>query len=202
MRRPERRGSGPDGASAAGVGSSGVAGSSGVGVLTPTSGGSWCAAESGLVVGVACLGLVGALTGVVPARGVVGMVAGGGGGVPARGVVGMVAGEGGGGAASDLGRVTVGECGWRAWVGVVCGGTLGTICNCCMAGVSRAGMNFLRNFLFLSVTLRDPSIRKAYWLNWRTSIIVPVLSHLSGCGPVWFCTLTWSPTFRGGSCLV
>ena len=61
-----------------------MAGSSGVGVSSPTSGGSWRASESGcegLVVGVACLGLVGVLAGVVPARGVVGsMVAGGVGG--------------------------------------------------------------------------------------------------------------------------
>ena len=67
-----------------------MAGSSGVGVTSPTSGGSWLAAESGcggLVAGVACLGLVGVLAGVVPVRGVVGS---------------MVAGGRGGGAASDL----------------------------------------------------------------------------------------------------
>ena len=36
------------------------------------------------------------------------------------------------------------------------------------------GMYFLRNFLFLSVCLPDPSILMRYWWNWRTSIsLVP-----------------------------
>ena len=67
---------------------------------------------------------------------------------------------------------------------------------------SMTGTNFLRNFLFLKVTLRDPSTLTAYWSNCLTSMTVPVLSHLSGCRPVWFCTLTWSPTFKGGSLFV
>ena len=25
-----------------------------------------------------------------------------------------------------------------------------------------------------------------YWSNWRTSMTMSVLSHLLGCGPVWF----------------
>ena len=47
-------------------------------------------------------------------------------------------------------------------------------------------MNFLRNFLFLSVCLPDPSILMRYWWNCCTSITVPVRSHLFGLGPVWF----------------
>ena len=38
-------------------------------------------------------------------------------------------------------------------------------------------MNFLRNFLFRSVCLLDPSIFKRYWWNWRTSMTVPVRSQ-------------------------
>ena len=40
------------------------------------------------------------------------------------------------------------------------------------------GMYFLRNFLFLSVCLPDPSILMRYWWNWRTSMTMPVRSHL------------------------
>ena len=36
------------------------------------------------------------------------------------------------------------------------------------------GMYFLRNFLFLSVWLPDPSILIRYWSNWRTSMTMPV----------------------------
>ena len=42
------------------------------------------------------------------------------------------------------------------------------------------GMYFLRNFLFLSVCLPDPSILMRYWWNWRTSMTMPVRSHLVG----------------------
>ena len=42
------------------------------------------------------------------------------------------------------------------------------------------GMYFLRNFLFLSVCLPDPSILMRYWWNWRTSMTMPVRSHLFG----------------------
>lgn len=48
------------------------------------------------------------------------------------------------------------------------------------------GIHFLRNFLFRMVTLPAPSSLTTYWSNRRTSIIVPVLSYLRGCGPVWF----------------
>ena len=40
------------------------------------------------------------------------------------------------------------------------------------------GMNFLRNFLFLSVCLPEPSILMRYWWNWHTSMTMPVRSHL------------------------
>ena len=29
-------------------------------------------------------------------------------------------------------------------------------------------------------------------------ILIEVLSHLVGLGPVWFCMQTWSPTLSGG----
>ena len=48
------------------------------------------------------------------------------------------------------------------------------------------GTNFLRNFLFLSVCLPDPSILTRYWWYWRTSMMMPVRSHLCGWRPVWF----------------
>jgi hypothetical protein len=32
--------------------------------------------------------------------------------------------------------------------------------------------------------------------------MTPVLSHLVGCRPVWFCMQTWFPTTRGGSFFV
>ena len=52
------------------------------------------------------------------------------------------------------------------------------------------------------VILPEPSTRTAYWSNCRTSMMLPVLSHLVGCGPVWFWIRTWLPTFSGGSRLV
>ena len=61
-----------------------------------------------------------------------------------------------------------------------------------------AGKYFLRNLLFRSVGRPDPSMQTMYWSNWRTSMIVPVLSHFVGCGPTWFWTRTVSQTFRGG----
>ena len=64
------------------------------------------------------------------------------------------------------------------------------------------GVYLRRNFLFRSVTLPDPSTRTTYRSNWRTSITQPVLSHLSGVGPVWFWILTRSPTMSDSKCLV
>ena len=69
-------------------------------------------------------------------------------------------------------------------------------------GAGYTGTYCLRNFLFRSVTLPEPSTRITYWSNCRTSTTTPVLSHLRGWGPIWFCTRTWSPTVRGGSRLV
>ena len=42
------------------------------------------------------------------------------------------------------------------------------------------GMYFLKNFLFLSVCLPDPSTLTRYWWNCRTSMTMPVRSHLFG----------------------
>ena len=49
------------------------------------------------------------------------------------------------------------------------------------------------------VILPEPSTRTTYWWNWRTSMMMPVLSHLLGCGPVWFWIRTWWPSARGGN---
>ena len=72
----------------------------------------------------------------------------------------------------------------------------------CRGGLVCTGMYFLRNFRFRVVILPEPSTRTTYWSNWRTSITMPVLSHLVGYGPVWFWMRTWLPTARGGSLLV
>ena len=56
--------------------------------------------------------------------------------------------------------------------------------------------------MFRSVIWPEPSILTTYWSCRRTSTILPVLSHLLGWCPVWFCMRTKSPTARGGSCLV
>ncbi len=61
------------------------------------------------------------------------------------------------------------------------------------------GMNLRRNFRFRVVIFPDPSIFTTYWSNCRTSVTVPVLSHLFGCKPLWFCTRTLSPTANGGN---
>ena len=60
------------------------------------------------------------------------------------------------------------------------------------------GMYFLKNFLFWIIILPEPSSLTTYWSYCRTSVIVPVLSHLVGCQPVWFCTHTLSLTTRCG----
>ena len=44
------------------------------------------------------------------------------------------------------------------------------------------GMNFPRNFLFLSVCLPDLSILMRYWWNWHTSMTMPVRSICLGEG--------------------
>ena len=60
------------------------------------------------------------------------------------------------------------------------------------------GRNLGRNFLFRRLTRPEPSTLTMYWSNWRTSITIPILSHLVGFGPVWFCIRTLSPTSSGG----
>ena len=54
-----------------------------------------------------------------------------------------------------------------------------------MCGVYRR-----RDFLLRSVTRPAPSTRTTYWSNCRTSTTIPVRSHLVGCGPTRFCSLT------------
>ena len=44
------------------------------------------------------------------------------------------------------------------------------------------GRYLRRNFLFRRVTRPEPSTRTTYWSNWRTSTMIPVLSHLVGGG--------------------
>ena len=46
------------------------------------------------------------------------------------------------------------------------------------------GMYFLKYFRLRIVTLPDPSTLTTYWSHWRTSIMMPALSHFVRCGPV------------------
>ena len=48
------------------------------------------------------------------------------------------------------------------------------------------GTNFLRNFLFLSICLPDPSILIRCWWNWHTSMTLPVRSNCLGVGQFGF----------------
>ena len=65
------------------------------------------------------------------------------------------------------------------------------------------GVHFLRNFLFLSVSLLDPNVITLYCLVFGSACTTtPLLSHLLGLLPNWFCSITWSPTSRWGSSLV
>lgn len=66
-----------------------------------------------------------------------------------------------------------------------------------------SSLMYLRmNFLFLKVHRPELSILIIYWSNCLTSVTTPVLSHLFGCGPDWFCMNTLSPTCSAGSRLV
>ena len=64
------------------------------------------------------------------------------------------------------------------------------------------GTYWHRNLQLHRVTLPEPSIRTLYWSNCQTSITTSFLSHLVGCGPVWFWIRTWLLTLRSGSRLV
>ena len=59
-------------------------------------------------------------------------------------------------------------------------------------------MYWRRCFLLRSVTRPDPSTRMTYWSYCRTSTTIPVRSHLVGCGPTRFCSLTQLPIMSGG----
>ena len=70
-------------------------------------------------------------------------------------------------------------------------------------GWYESSLMYLRmNFLFLKVHRPELSILITYWSNCLTSVMTPVLSHLFGCGPDWFCTNTLSSTCSAGSRLV
>ena len=61
------------------------------------------------------------------------------------------------------------------------------------------GTIFLKNLLFLSVSLPVPCTFTSWWSKGLTSTTVPVLCHLLGLSPCWFCTLTLCPTSSPGS---
>ena len=90
-------------------------------------------------------------------------------------------------------------------VGVVCSGCGGTVISLRSSAILRGsgclckGTNFRKNFRLRRVGRREPSILMVYWSCWCTSVTCPVLSHFRGLLPTWFCTLTWSPTAKGGS---
>lgn len=60
-----------------------------------------------------------------------------------------------------------------------------------------AGLNALRKRRFLLVILPDPSTLTRYWSCSHTSTTEPVLYHLFGSLPVWFCKKHLSPSLRG-----
>lgn len=64
------------------------------------------------------------------------------------------------------------------------------------------GLYLRRKRLFRSVTRPAPSTLTLYWSCGRASTTMPVLSHLVGCGPVWFWILTCEPTVSGGRAFV
>ena len=82
---------------------------------------------------------------------------------------------------------------------------MGVCQGCVMWPVQETEFNgtiFLRNFLFLTETLPEPSILILYWSYCITSTTVPDLSHFKGWGPCWFWMLTTSDTLRGARVLV
>ena len=78
--------------------------------------------------------------------------------------------------------------------------------NCIAFGIPGGvwmGVHFLRNLLFLSVSLLDPNVITLYCLVFGSACTTtPLLSHLLGLLPNWFCSIMWSPISRWGSSLV
>ena len=132
---------------------------------------------------------------------------GGGGGVPGNGWLGGGAGVPGNGWLRGVARVPGN--GWRGGVAgcvVGLGGTGGwgwgrRRCR----GWSGGGMGvvfLLRYWRLRVVVLPLLSILTWYWWYCMTSTTTPVLSHLVGWCPVWFCISTLSPRLRGERPLV
>ena len=102
-----------------------------------------------------------------------------------------------------LGR---GDTGSAGWVGV--SGSMGdggmvvargmTDGELIKGALAICGVYWRRCFLLRSVTRPDPSTRMTYWSYCRTSTTIPVRSHLVGCGPTRFCSLTQLPITSGG----
>ena len=68
--------------------------------------------------------------------------------------------------------------------------------------VGLTGLYLCRKRLFCSVTRPAPSTLTLYWSCGWASTTMPVLSHLVGCGPVWFWILMCEPTGSGGRAFV
>ena len=83
----------------------------------------------------------------------------------------------------------IGASGWMGAGGpvVAMGMTDGEFIN---EALAMCGVYRRRDFLLRSVTRPAPSTRTTYWSNCRTSTTIPVRSHLVGCGPTRFCSLT------------
>ena len=106
---------------------------------------------------------------------------------------------------------------WLSWLGVYpsgCGrvdgilvsfsisiGDVGVVGTTSLGSLMK-GEQCLRYLLLRRVHCPEPSMRMRYWSWGRTSVTSPVLSHLVGWFPVWFCTRTWSPILRSWSGLV
>ena len=67
--------------------------------------------------------------------------------------------------------------------------------NCMAFGIPGGvwmGVHFLRNLLFLSVSLLDPNVITLYCLVFGSACTTtPLLSHILGLLPNWFCSITW-----------
>ena len=102
-----------------------------------------------------------------------------------------------------LGRGDTESTGWVGFSGsmgdggmvVARGMTDGQLIN---GALAICGVYWRMCFLLRSVTRPDPSTRMAYWSYCRTSTTIPVRSHLVGCGPTRFCSLTQLPIMSGG----
>ena len=83
------------------------------------------------------------------------------------------------------------------WQAGVCTVTVGGSFLSLSPRFSWTGVNLRGHFLLRSVIILLPSILTLYCLFGNTSNTTPLLVHLKGLLPAWFCTTTLSPSSRG-----